>query len=202
MTGGPLGPTSILGPSAPVRPCPCPLLSACRPTLILRHSYAPDAQNISTPSPLQPTFDILNTQYSICGKTRGGRVRNVFLTYFDYFSGGQYKLGGLRGTRGRGLTPPSPLDKSSTVNIVQILASFSILQIHHTSISLCPFQTMQLVSIPCQCFSPMSQSHTETPISEWVSFSFWDSFWEAYLIIIIIILVRKHPTNFPIPEFT
>ena len=34
-------------------------------------------------------------------------VSNVFLTYFDSFFGGQYKLGGLRGTRG-GLTPPPP----------------------------------------------------------------------------------------------
>ena len=37
---------------------------------------------------------------------------NVFLTYFDYFFGGQYKLGGLRGTRW-GVKPP---DKSSTDN--------------------------------------------------------------------------------------
>ena len=35
-----------------------------------------------------------------------GGVSNVFLTYFDYFFGGQYKLGGLRGTRG-GLNTPT-----------------------------------------------------------------------------------------------
>ena len=32
------------------------------------------------------------------GKPEG--VSNVFLTCFDYFFGGQYKFGGLRGTRG------------------------------------------------------------------------------------------------------
>ena len=57
------------------------------------------------------TYDILCSltydQYSICGKTRGVGVSNVFLTYFDYFFGGQYKLGGLRGTRW-GLNPPTP----------------------------------------------------------------------------------------------
>ena len=34
-------------------------------------------------------------QYSICGKTRGGGVSNVFLTYFDHFPGGQYKRDGV-----------------------------------------------------------------------------------------------------------
>ena len=33
-------------------------------------------------------------------------VSNVFVTYFDYFYGGHYKLGGLRGTRG-GVKPPT-----------------------------------------------------------------------------------------------
>ena len=41
------------------------------------------------------------TQYSIWGKTqRQSGVSNVFLTYFDYFFVDQYKIGGLRGTRG------------------------------------------------------------------------------------------------------
>ena len=33
-------------------------------------------------------------------------VSNVFLTYFDYFFGGQYELGKLRGTR-EGVKPPT-----------------------------------------------------------------------------------------------
>ena len=49
------------------------------------------------------------TQYSICGKTRGG-VSNVFLTIF---LGVNENLGGLRGTR-QGVKPQPP-DKSSTV---------------------------------------------------------------------------------------
>ena len=46
------------------------------------------------------------------GKPEG--VSNVFLTYFDYFSGGQYKFRGWETPEGV-LTPPPPTpDKSST----------------------------------------------------------------------------------------
>ena len=56
-------------------------------------------------------------QYLICGETKG-RVSNVFVTYFDYFfwGGGQYKLGGLRGTRG-GLNPSTPGKSSTGLNM-------------------------------------------------------------------------------------
>jgi hypothetical protein len=48
------------------------------------------------------------------GKPEG--ISNVFLTYFDYFFGGQYKLGRFRGTREE-LNPPdkSRLNRSSIV---------------------------------------------------------------------------------------
>ena len=42
----------------------------------------------------------------------GGGVSNVFLTYFDYFFGGQYKLGGRVERHQMEVKPPTP-DKSS-----------------------------------------------------------------------------------------
>ena len=55
-------------------------------------------------------------------------VSNVFLTDFDYLFGGQYKLGGLRGTRG-GLNPPTPqqIEHCIYTNIVSWVSTFSML---------------------------------------------------------------------------
>ena len=62
-----------------------------------------------------PSFYVfIHHQYSICGKTRGGGVSNVFFTYFNYFSRAVNTNLGLRGTRG-GLNPQHP-DKSSTAH--------------------------------------------------------------------------------------
>ena len=59
-------------------------------------------------------------QYSVCGKPEGGN--SVFLTYFVFFSGGQYKLGGSRGTRGEGevKTPQPPPTKPNTACMSRI----------------------------------------------------------------------------------
>ena len=46
-------------------------------------------------------------------------VSDVFLTYFDYFSGSQYNLGGCWEAPEGGLNPPTP-NKSSTVIDIQV----------------------------------------------------------------------------------
>ena len=44
------------------------------------------------------------------GKPEG--ISNVFLTYFDYFSEGQYKLGGWEAPEGGGLNPQPPTNRA------------------------------------------------------------------------------------------
>ena len=54
--------------------------------------------------PVSIQFNSIQTSTRFVGKPEG--FSNVFFTYFDYFFGGQYKLGWLRGTRW-GFKPPT-----------------------------------------------------------------------------------------------
>ena len=66
-----------------------------------------------------PFLDAQYSQYSICGKTRGGQ-QCIFLTIFDYFSGVYINLRVEKHQRG-GVYQPLTLNKSSIAKIPQIL---------------------------------------------------------------------------------